>query len=221
MLGIKLLTVITKREYSENYVEFFRRHGSVNVLSQLCVGTASDSTLNILGVEKSEKVMFQAFIPDDKIQEIEDGLIFEMNIDGIDNGIAVFIQTDCFGGKSSLNYFLGETEVQKKENSMEETKSVMLVIIVDKGNTETVMEAARSAGARGGTVVRAKGTGAEIAKFFGVSISEEKEMVYIVAKREDRDAIMHAVMEKAGSNTDAHGVIFALPVDKTVGIKGF
>ena len=104
---------------------------------------------------------------------------------------------------------------------MEEYNSVLIVTVVDKGNTETVMNAARSVGASGGTVVRAKGTGAEIAKFFGVSISEEKEMVYIVAKREMRDDIMHAIMENAGTSTEAHGIVFSLPVDKVVGIRSF
>ena len=61
----------------------------------------------------------------------------------------------------------------------------------------------------------------DVAKFFGVSISEEKEMVYIVANREKRDDIMRAIMEKAGSNTEAHGVIFSLPVDGVVGLKDF
>ena len=102
-----------------------------------------------------------------------------------------------------------------------ETKSVLIVAVVDKGNTNLVMDSARSAGASGGTVVKAKGTGAEIAKFFGVSISEEKEMIYIVAQREKRDDIMRAIIEKAGSNTDAHGVVFTLPVDGVVGIKAF
>ena len=46
-------------------------------------------------------------------------------------------------------------------------------------------------------------------------------MIYIVAKRIDRDGIMHAIMEKAGSATDAHGVVFSLPVDSVVGIKHF
>ena len=97
----------------------------------------------------------------------------------------------------------------------------MIIAIVDKGNTELVMNAARAAGAGGGTVVRAKGTGAEMAKFFGVSISEEKEMVYIVARKDNRDAIMKSIMEQAGSNTNAHGVIFSLPVDSVVGLKCF
>jgi len=104
---------------------------------------------------------------------------------------------------------------------MVESKSILIITIVDKGNTELVMDAARAAGAGGGTVMRAKGTGAEIAKFFGVSISEEKEMVYIVASRKGRDDIMRAIMEKAGRNTEAHGVVFSLPVDKVIGIREF
>ena len=83
------------------------------------------------------------------------------------------------------------------------------------------MDSARNAGATGGTVLKAKGTGTDKAKFFGVSISEEKEMVYIVAKNEQRDAIMTAIMEKAGYNTEAHGVVFSLPVESVLGIKAF
>lgn len=101
-----------------------------------------------------------------------------------------------------------------------QSKLVLIVTIADKGNTERVMEAARSAGATGGTSVRSKGTGASIAKFFGIAISEEKEMIYIVAKRDMRDGIMRAIMEKAGKNTDAHAVVFSLPVDSVCGIGG-
>ena len=104
---------------------------------------------------------------------------------------------------------------------MQNTNHELIVAISQHGYTDLIMEAARSAGASGGTVVKARGTGAEIAKFFGVSISEEKEMIYIVAKRTDRDAIMHAIMEKAGSASEAHGVSFSLPVDSVVGIKHF
>ena len=101
-----------------------------------------------------------------------------------------------------------------------EYKCVMLTVIADKGNSDTVMEAARGAGATGGTVVRAKGTGAAIAKFFGITISADKEIIYIVAKREKRDDIMHAIMEKAGKASGAHGIVFSLPIDAVAGIAG-
>ena len=224
MQGLKYLIVITKREYSEGYLDFFHKNGVNAVISNLCNGTAQESTLNLMGLEKTEKVMFQTIVREEVVREITHGLVFEMDISSAGNGVAVIMPIDCIGGSSSLKHFVGEKGIEIKEKekmSASENKISMIITIVDKGNTELVMDAARSAGANGGTVVRAKGTGAEIAKFFGVSISEEKEMVYIVAHRESRDTIMKAIMEKAGSHTSAHGILFSLPIDSVVGLKAF
>lgn len=223
MQGLKYLITIAKRERAESYLEFFQKYGITRVMSKLCNGTATEKTLDILGIEKTEKVMFESFVRTEDIDKLIKGLLLETDISGIGNGIAIVLPVDGMGGSSSLQFFAGQNPLQKKEseNTMSENNAVLIITVVDKGNTELVMDSAREVGASGGTVVRAKGTGAEIAKFFGVSISEEKEMVYIVAKRKDRDNIMHAIMEKAGSNTDAHGVLFSLPVDKVVGIKSF
>ena len=224
MKGLKYLIAITKREYSEDYLEFFHRHGVKGVISLLCNGTANESILSLMGLEKTEKVMFKTMIPEENIPDIIKGLIVEMDISSAGNGIAAFIPIDSVGGASSLKYFIGDKQLEKKEKEnmgSVESKTVMIITIVNKGNTDLVMDAARDAGAGGGTVDRAKGTGAEIAKFFGVSISEEKEMVYIVARRDTRDAIMKAIMEKAGTHTDAHGVLFSLPIDNVVGLKAF
>lgn len=66
---------------------------------------------------------------------------------------------------------------------MKDTKYELLIAISNQGYTELVMDAARGAGAGGGTVVHAKGTGMEGAKkFLGVSLAEEKEIVLIVVK---------------------------------------
>ncbi|MBQ4097753.1 MAG: P-II family nitrogen regulator [Clostridia bacterium] len=221
MLGLKYLVVITKREYSEQYLEFFHDKGVNMVVTRLCTGTASDSMLDLLGVEKTEKTMFSAVVPDDLVDGIKEGLVDRMDIEAAGNGIAVFIQVDGVGGATSLKNLVGDKEIEKKEKEdmSEEKKSVLIITIVDKGYNDQVMDAARAAGAGGGTVVRAKGTGAEIAKFFGVSISEEKEMVYIVASGDMRDGIMKAIMEKAGANTDAHGIVFSIPVDSVLGIR--
>ena len=81
-----------------------------------------------------------------------------------------------------------------------------------------VMDAARSAGAAGGTVLHARGTGMKRAeKFFGVSLVSEKELVLIVTKTENKNAIMQAVMQKAGMDTKAKAIVFSLPVTDTAG----
>ena len=83
-----------------------------------------------------------------------------------------------------------------------------------------VMDAARSAGAGGGTTVRARGTGAKAAeKFFGISLAEEKEMVFIVSDVNKKKDIMRAIMQDAGINTKAHALVFSLPVSETAGFR--
>ncbi len=222
MRKIKYLIAITNREYTEKYLDFFHRHGEMKVMYSFCDGTATEKTLSYLGIANTERVMFETIVRDEDLPLLIKDFYLELDIGAMGSGLVTLIPIDGVGGMSSLKYFVGENPVEKeKEQMAQESKNVLIITVADKGNTDRIMDAAREVGASGGTVVKAKGTGAEIAKFFGVSISEEKEMVYIISKREDRDNIMRAIMEKAGANTDAHGVVFSLPVDKVVGIKHF
>ena len=95
-----------------------------------------------------------------------------------------------------------------------------IVCIVNSGYSETVMEAARDAGAGGGTVIGARGTATKDAeKFFGITVHPEKEMVMILVPCEKRDAVLHALYKKVGMETKGQGIAFALPVDGVVGIQ--
>lgn len=98
----------------------------------------------------------------------------------------------------------------------------LVVTIVARGFADEVMAAARSAGAFGGTVVNARGTGThELQKFFGSVIQPEKEMVLILTERENRDPIMEAIGREAGLSKEAMGVCFSLPVDGVKGVRRF
>jgi len=80
------------------------------------------------------------------------------------------------------------------------------------------MNAARKAGARGGTVIHGKGTGNENAeKFYHVSIAEEKEVILIVSAASQKSEIMRSILENAGPGTPAGTVVFSLPVSEAVG----
>ncbi len=221
MQGIKYLLTITHREFSEQYIDSLKKNGINFVTSTLCQGTAKDSVLDLLDIEKTDKVMIEAMIRDEQLKDVRNSLIEELNIYTPGNGVAVFIPVDGIGGAYAKTRLLGESELSKEKVKVEEkiSKSVLVIAVCDKGNSDIVMDAARAGGATGGTVVRAQGTGAEIAKFFGVTISKEKEMIYIVTSRENRDAIMYKIMEKAGKDTDAHGIVFSLPIDSVVGIR--
>lgn len=97
---------------------------------------------------------------------------------------------------------------------MGNTKKELIVCIVNNGYSDLVMQAAKKEGARGGTILHGRGTGAaEAEKFFGIKISPEKEIVLIVAVDELKDKFIKAIYEDAGLNTKGQGIIFTLPLD--------
>ena len=95
-----------------------------------------------------------------------------------------------------------------------------IIAIAERGQNDLVMDAAREGGARGGTVLRGRGTaGTGSQTFFGVSIAEEKELVLIVSDTESKRDIMRAIMQKAGADTPARAVVFSLPVTEACGFR--
>ncbi len=96
----------------------------------------------------------------------------------------------------------------------------VILAVVNAGFSDTVMEAARSLGAGGGTVIHARGTASgEAEKLFGITVQPEKEIVMILVPRALRDDILHAIYRQAGFKTDGQGIAFSLPVDGVVGLR--
>lgn len=98
----------------------------------------------------------------------------------------------------------------------------LIVTIVNRGFADDVMQSAKKAGAFGGTVLNARGTGAQNdKKFFGTVIEPEKEMVLILVEHEKRTPMMEAITADAGLAKDGMGICFSLPVDAVRGIARF
>lgn len=92
--------------------------------------------------------------------------------------------------------------------------------IVNSGYSEAVMEAAKKGGARGGTVLNARGTaGKEAEKFFGITVQPEKEIVMILVPSTCKDDILHALYKEVGLDSPGQGIAFSMPVDGVVGIS--
>lgn len=95
----------------------------------------------------------------------------------------------------------------------------VIICIVNAGFSDDVMSAAREAGAKGGTVINARGTAREEAeKKYGIVFEPEKEMVIILVESKVKDDILHSIYRKVGLNTPGQGIAFSLPVDDVVGI---
>jgi nitrogen regulatory protein PII len=103
--------------------------------------------------------------------------------------------------------------------TMGENKYEMILCIVNTGFSETVMDAAKEVGARGGTVIHARGTAnKEAEQFFHISIQPDKEIVMILVPAEIKDKVLHALYSYAGLKTEGQGIAFSLPVDDVVGL---
>lgn len=104
---------------------------------------------------------------------------------------------------------------------MDEGKYACVYAIVNDGYTDIVMEAAKKAGARGGTILTAHGTGnKEMERFFGIAITPEKEMVLILVKEEIKNAVMEAIYRDAGISTKGQGIVFSMPISDALGLSG-
>ncbi len=103
---------------------------------------------------------------------------------------------------------------------MKKYEHEVIFCIVNAGFSDAVMDAAREFGARGGTVIRARGTAnPESEKLFGISIQPEKEMVMILVGTAIKEDILHALYRAVGLNTPGQGIAFSLPVDSVVGLN--
>ena len=95
----------------------------------------------------------------------------------------------------------------------------MIFAIVNTGYTEEVMEAVKACGATGGTIINARGTANhEAEKFFGISISSEKEIVMIIVDKTIKNDVLKAIYEKVGLSSPGQGIAFSVPVDDAIGL---
>ncbi len=102
--------------------------------------------------------------------------------------------------------------------SMDKTYA-LVIAIVNHGYSADAMKAAKKAGATGGTILHGHGvSGKEAAKFFGITINEEKEILMIVARKEIKQKIMMSISSEMGMSSPAQGIVFTLPVDDVYGL---
>ena len=93
----------------------------------------------------------------------------------------------------------------------------LILCIINSGFSDVVMDAAKEVGARGGTVLHARGTAnKEAEEFFHISIQPDKEIVMILVSSEIKDNVLHAIYNSAGLKTEGQGIAFSLPVDDVV-----
>ena len=211
MLKLVLMITIVQRKYSEDMISYFGQNGVSMTFGRYARGTATDSMLNYLGVAEKEKCIAFSMLPVELAMKVSKGLNKK-----IKDSFSFAVPISSVGGKNMMEN-LENTNIPQNEGQANHYKFAdeLILIVINRGFVDTVMEIARKAGAPGGTVIHARGTGVgDAEKFFGVTVGAENEIILIVTEREKRDAIMKAVMENAGAGTPSGSVLFSLPVMK-------
>ena len=182
-------------------------------------GTATSEIMDILGLGSSEKDIVLSITTrsaarvllerlDDELRGASPGkgIAFAVPLTAVSSLIAAFIdlktKTDSEGSGSMDN----------------QQKNSMILVTVNQGFTDAVMDTARKAGARGGTIIRGRWAGDEsFAHSYGITtLQAEKEMIFIVVPSDIRNRVMEAVTRQHGLRTDAGAMVTAIGVEQLV-----
>jgi len=225
----KLLCIIMDRSKSEELKGALREKNIRHSYTLNGMGTASSEILKAFGLSGTEKVIALCIIPQIKadyamtaLAERMDltrpgrGIIFTAPISGVSAAVTRFFENEF--AKHYERYLTTMTSGEEKNEPVYSHE--MIIAVVNSGFSDSVMTAARANGARGGTIVNARRAG-ELGgeKFFGITIQDEKEIVAILAPKEIRRDIMKAIGSACGTKSDAHGIVFSIPVDDCAGLS--
>ena len=182
-------------------------------------GTAVQSMRELLGIDSTEKWIVFSVASEEKTKEYMKRLRRTLYIGVPGHGIAWAVPIKSVGGGKTLAY-LNDGRQDARYTPDFNFSYELIVAIANEGRTDAVMNAARAAGAGGGTVLHAKGTGGTRGeKFFSVSLADEKDMIYIIAHKDEKAAIMRSINEQAGPGTKAGAICFSLPISSVAGLR--
>lgn len=216
----KLLVAIVDRGKAAPLVEVYReRHLP---LEYICMGTgtANSRVLDYLGLSETQKDVVLTFVPARSVRDVMRSV--DERFDLSSPGRGVLFSCPLSGVSARVPQLLNDgVPPQEEETYVETAQSYdLVVVIVNRGDIDLVMDAARSAGARGGTVVHGRRMGVDDAETrHGFVLEPEKDIVLMVVAHGQKLDVMRAVNKAAGIATPSRGILFSLPVEEMMGLR--
>lgn len=220
--AFEVVMVISTPRQIERAIHLFQQQGVPVIYQCHAEGTASNDILNALGLGSPEKSILIGMTPTPFAAMMLSKLRRELRLYMPGSGIAFLIPVTGMNNHTmrmfgSLNDAQQSTE--KEPITMKECHYTMIGVVVNQGYTEEVMQAAKSAGARGGTVIHSRHvTSEESILRWGLSFQEEKEIVLILATEETKVAMMSAISKNCGIHSNAKGIVLSMPIDAVAGL---
>lgn len=216
---IMMIVSIIERGRAKSYLEMLRKKKIGFHMQCVGQGTASSEMMDLLGLDSSHKDIVISYAPRKSVAALAAALTKELGSGMGYNGLMMLLSMSAVNQLAAelLLYQSEEKEDEEGERAMKsEYRHSLILITVNRGYTDDVMQTAKKAGATGGTVIRARMTGAE--EMLDLQAQEEKEIIAILASDSTRSQIMEDVNREYGMRSDAKGVVCAVPVDKAIKI---
>ncbi|MBQ5674836.1 MAG: P-II family nitrogen regulator [Lachnospiraceae bacterium] len=203
---MKLMIAITPRNKGEHITQAAKKAGCGGATIILGKGTAKNQILELLGLGTSEKDLVYILAKNEEYEKIATAIKEEAQSEKKGFGIIFTIDSD----RMLKN---GQVEIEEEgENKM--ATHTLITAILNSGLAEDAMAAARKAGASGGTIINARGTGKEEdVGFFGIQIVPEKEMLIILAEKSQETAILEAIRTLPCLQEKGTGITFCSDVN--------
>lgn len=182
-------------------------------------GTTTNRLLEFFGFDEEKKEIVLLGSEEKYETILHETLTQKFHIDKSNHGIIVTIPIKNIIGRITGTEFEADSEFKTGGKHAMEMEYEAVFTIVDRGLGHEVVDAANSAGARGATIINARGSGIhEDSKFFSMNIEPEKEIVMIIIPKEISDAVVKVIRETMKIDEPGKGIMFVMNVSKTSGI---
>ena len=224
----RMLVLITRTEDKKRLEDLFASYHVPVWFQCRGKGTAPSEMLDLFGLSGTARLITIGIFPKgivarifeqlrDSLRKKGHGIVFTLPLTGIQGGLLSVLNSDAQKAAEA-------TIKERIRNDMTETKErseySIIWVSVKTGYSDEVVEAARTAGAKGGTVMKGLRRNSEqVIQHFGIPLQDEQEIVIIVVPRTRKKQVMSAICEACGLKTEAHGIILSLPVDEVLGIE--
>ena len=214
IIDIELICVIVNYGLGSKILKTAKKNGIHGVTITIARGTVQNKILQYMGLSEVKKEMLYMVADKETAYKVLDVLNTEYKFDKPNHGIA-FTTSICAAAGTKIF----KLDYVKRERGEDITMYQVITSIVDKGKAEDVIEAASKAGSKGGTIIKARGSGIhETSKLFSMDIEPEKEIVIILSETSMTEQIVTSIRETMSIDEPGKGIIYIQDTNKTYGI---
>ncbi len=223
-MNCNMLVLVTIIDYSHLEVaeENYKQYGiPINILTH-GYGAAKPELYNMLGFGEHKKAIFLSIITEDMAPKLLEKLSLDFHLTSPGKGIAFTLPINGINNILNQLYMSSDRnmQIESEDKFMSQIEEHNLILtIVNHGYYDQIIEAVRAAGAKGGTLLHGRGVAnEETAKFLGITIQPEKDVLLIIVSNKIKHQVMESINKAAGITTNGQGICISLPINSALGL---